>query len=52
MKLGVMATINQTIDSDTAELLVMELMVIYQKESSESDVEVGLSGPTDNRSRP
>ena len=25
MKLGVMATINQTIDADTAELLVLEL---------------------------
>ncbi len=47
MKLGVMATINQTIDSDTAELLVMEFGHI-PKRVSESDVEVGLSGPTDN----
>ncbi len=47
MKLGVMATINQTIDSDTAELLVHELGHI-PKRVSESDVEVGLDGPTDN----
>ena len=47
MKLGVMATINQTIDNDTAELLVMEFGHI-PKRVSESDVEVGLSGPSDN----
>ena len=47
MKLGVMATINQTIDADTAELLVLELGHT-PKRVSESDVEVGLDGPTDN----
>ena len=46
MKLGVMATINQSIDPDTAELLVLELGHI-PKEVSESDVEVGLDGPKD-----
>ena len=48
MKLGVMATINQTIDADTAELLVLELGHT-PKRVSESDVEVGLDGPTDNQ---
>ncbi len=47
MKLGVMATINQTIDADTAELLVMELGHTPRR-VSESDVEVGLDGPQDN----
>ncbi|MFL2660578.1 MAG: translation initiation factor IF-2 [Alphaproteobacteria bacterium] len=47
MKLGVMATINQTIDADTAELLVMEFGHI-PKRVSESDVEVGLTGPSDS----
>ena len=42
MKLGVMATINQTIDGDTAELLVIEFGHI-PKRVSESDVEVGLA---------
>ena len=46
MKLGVMATINQTIDADTAELLVLELGHI-PKRVSESDVEEGLDGPSD-----
>jgi len=49
MKLGVMATINQTIDADTAELLVIEFGHT-PKRVSESDVEVGLSGPSDNKS--
>ena len=49
MKLGVMATINQTIDADTAELLVIEFGHT-PKRVSESDVEVGLSGPSDNES--
>ena len=48
MKLGVMATINQTIDADTAELLVLELGHT-PKRVSESDVEVGLDGPKDNQ---
>jgi len=47
MKLGVMATINQTIDSDTAELLVIEFGHT-PKRVSESDVEVGLDGPSDS----
>ena len=47
MKLGVMATINQTIDSDTAELIVIEFGHT-PKRVSESDVEVGLTGPSDN----
>ena len=41
MKLGVMATINQTIDGDTAELVVIELGHI-PKRVSDSDVELGL----------
>ena len=41
MKLGVMSTINETIDGDTAELLVIELGHI-PKRVSESDVELGL----------
>ena len=47
MKLGVMATINQTIDGDTAELVVIELGCT-PKRVSESDVEIGLSGKTDD----
>jgi len=47
MKLGVMATINQTIDGDTAELVVMELGHT-PKRVSESDVEIGLSGIKDS----
>ena len=46
MKLGVMATINQTIDGDTAELVVIELGHV-PKRVSESDVEIGLSGDKD-----
>ncbi len=48
MKLGVMATINQTIDSDTAELIVIEFGHT-PKRVSDSDVEVGLMGPSDNK---
>ena len=43
MKLGVMATINQTIDGDTAELVVIELGHT-PKRVSDSDVELGLGG--------
>ena len=46
MKLGVMSTINETIDSDTAELLVIELGHT-PKRVSESDVELGLDGKED-----
>lgn len=41
MKLGVMATTNQIIDADTAELIVMEFGH-NAKRVSESDVEIGL----------
>lgn len=46
MKLGIMATINQTIDADTAELIVIEFGHV-SKRVSESDVEIGLSGEND-----
>ena len=49
MKLGVMATINQTIDGDTAELVVIELGHV-PKRVSDSDVEIGLSGQKDDDS--
>jgi translation initiation factor IF-2 len=44
--MGVMATINQTIDADTAELVVGELGHTF-KRVSEADVEVGLAGESD-----
>jgi translation initiation factor IF-2 len=46
MKLGVMATITQSLDADTAELVVTELGH-KPKRVSESDVELGLEGVTD-----
>ena len=46
MKLGVMVTINQTIDGDTAELVVIEFGHT-PKRVSESDVEIGLDGEKD-----
>ncbi|MFL2679829.1 MAG: translation initiation factor IF-2 [Alphaproteobacteria bacterium] len=46
MKLGVMTTLNETIDGDTAELLVIELGHT-PKRVSESDVELGLDGKKD-----
>ena len=46
MKMGVMATINQTIDADTAELLVGEFGH-QAKRVSEADVEIGLEGIED-----
>ena len=49
MKMDVMATINQTIDADTAELLVAEFG--HQlKRVSEADVELGLKGEEDKDS--
>ena len=46
MKMGVMATINQVLDADTAELLVTEFG--HQvKRVSEADVEIGLEGEAD-----
>jgi translation initiation factor IF-2 len=46
MKLGVMATLQQTIDADTAELLVTEYGHNMRR-VSESDVEIGLKGDDD-----
>ncbi|BBK35280.1 translation initiation factor IF-2 [Allostella sp. ATCC 35155] len=46
MKMGVMATINQTIDADTAELVVSEFGHNI-KRVSEADVEIGLKGDED-----
>ncbi|MDX1486391.1 MAG: translation initiation factor IF-2, partial [Alphaproteobacteria bacterium] len=46
MNMGVMATINQTIDADTAELVVTEFGHTI-KRVSEADVEVGLGGGED-----
>ncbi|WP_340116472.1 translation initiation factor IF-2 [Pelagibius sp. 7325] len=55
MKLGVMATINQTIDADTAELVVGEFGH-KSKRVSASDVEIGMRGaddrPDELQSRP
>jgi translation initiation factor IF-2 len=46
MKLGVMATITQTIDADTAELVVAEFGH-RSRRVSEADVEIGLTGGPD-----
>ncbi|WP_341703099.1 translation initiation factor IF-2, partial [Ferrovibrio sp.] len=46
MKMGVMATINQTIDADTAELVVGEFGHRIQR-VSEADIELGLGGEAD-----
>jgi translation initiation factor IF-2 len=46
MKMGVMATINQALDADTAELLVGEFGH-QPKRVSEADVEIGLEGIED-----
>ncbi|MFA5120201.1 translation initiation factor IF-2 [Zavarzinia sp.] len=46
MRLGVMATINQSIDADTAELVVQEFGHRI-KRVAESDVEIGLEGEVD-----
>ena len=46
MKLGIMATITQTIDADTAELVIAEFGHT-SKRVSEADVEVGLKGGVD-----
>jgi translation initiation factor IF-2 len=47
MKLGVMATINQSIDADTAELVVHE-MGHKVRRVTEADVEIGLEGEEDD----
>ncbi|MBL9033210.1 MAG: translation initiation factor IF-2 N-terminal domain-containing protein, partial [Rhodospirillaceae bacterium] len=46
MKMGVMATINQVIDADTAELIITEFGHKMRR-VSESDVETGLLGEVD-----
>jgi len=46
MKLGVMATINQVVDADTAELVIAEFGHKV-KRVAESDVEIGLEGTDD-----
>ena len=46
MRLGVMATITQSIDADTAELVVQEFGH-RAKRVSEADVEIGLDGEVD-----
>jgi translation initiation factor IF-2 len=46
MRIGVMATINQTIDADTAELVITEFGHRLRR-VSESDVEMGLRGEED-----
>jgi len=46
MKLGVMATITQTLDADTAELVVQEFGHRAHR-VSESDVEIGIEGIAD-----
>jgi len=48
MQLGVMATINQNLDQDTAELVVTE-MGHQARRVSESDVELGLVGADDRK---
>jgi translation initiation factor IF-2 len=46
MRMGVMATINQVIDADTAELIVAEFGHKVRR-VAESDVEIGLRGEAD-----
>ncbi|WP_207485124.1 translation initiation factor IF-2 [Arenibaculum pallidiluteum] len=46
MRMGVMATINQTIDADTAELVVTEFGHRMRR-VSEADVELGIGGDED-----
>ena len=48
MRMGVMATINQAIDADTAELVVAEFGHRLRR-VSEADVEVGLRGDEESR---
>ena len=49
MTLGVMATINQPIDADTAQIVVEEMGHKF-KRVADSDVEEGLTGPKDEAS--
>ncbi|HXV23401.1 MAG TPA: translation initiation factor IF-2 [Alphaproteobacteria bacterium] len=50
MRMGVMATINQLVDGDTAELIVGEFGH-KAKRVAESDVEIGLRGEADEAER-
>ncbi|NVJ91106.1 MAG: translation initiation factor IF-2 associated domain-containing protein, partial [Methylocystaceae bacterium] len=50
MTMGTMVTINQTIDADTAQIVVEELGHTV-KRVSDADVEVDLTGPEDNESQ-
>jgi len=47
MRMGVMATINQTIDADTAELIIGEFGHSFRRVSA-ADVEIGLMGAEDH----
>lgn len=47
MKMGVMATINQAIDADTAELVIHEFGHKF-KRVTEADVEIGIEGGQDD----
>lgn len=47
MKMGVMATVTQSIDADTAELLIMEFGHKI-KRVTDSDIEIGLEGLQDS----
>lgn len=47
MKMGVMATINQSIDADTAELIILEFGHKI-KRVTEADVEIGIEGLEDS----
>ncbi len=50
MRMGVMATINQTLDTDTAELVVGEFGH-RSRRVSDADVEIGLKGEADEDSQ-
>jgi translation initiation factor IF-2 len=49
MRMGVMATVNQVIDADTAELIVGEFGHRFRR-VAESDVEIGMRGEADTES--
>ena len=51
MKMGVMATVTQSLDADTAELVVQEFGHRARR-VSESDVEIGIEGRNRYRYRP
>ena len=47
MRMGVMATVNQVIDADTAELIATEFGHRFRR-VAESDIEIGLGGSDEN----